>query len=161
MASVHNHIEPILAGLIVGNAVLLVFLVLTLVWLGRLNRLYRRLTRGTSGGNVEEALNEHMRTVADVSRRIAALEKTTAELAEVQQRCLQHVGLVRFDAFEEVGGEQSFSVALMDARRRGVILSSVFSRTDVRVYAKSVVNGRPSHSLTKEESQALGQAEGG
>lgn len=159
MASIHSNIEPILLGLVIANAVLLVFVALTLNWLARLNRLYRRLTKGTSGGNLEEVLNEHMRTVADVTRRIEALEKSAEELARVQQRCLQHVGLVRFDAFEEVGGAQSFAVALLDARQHGVVISSVFSRTDVRVYAKALEGGRPSHSLTAEEQRAIRQAE--
>ncbi len=158
MAFVHTNLDAVLIALLAMNVLLLILLALTLNWLGRLSRLYRRLTKGTSGGNLEEVLNEHMATVADVSRRIEALEQMTAELAAVQQRCLQHVGVVRFDAFEEVGGEQSFALALLDARNHGLVMSSVFSRTDVRVYAKALVEGRPSHSLTKEEQQAIGKA---
>jgi hypothetical protein len=68
------------------------------------------------------------------------------------------VGLVRYDAFEDVGGQQSFSLAMLDALQNGIILTSVYSRSDVRVYAKAVRQGQPSHPLSEEEQQALRNA---
>jgi len=68
------------------------------------------------------------------------------------------VGLVHYDAFEDVGGQQSFSLAMLDALQNGIILTSVYSRSDVRVYAKAVRQGQPSHPLSEEEQQALRNA---
>jgi hypothetical protein len=79
-------------------------------------------------------------------------------LAEVQRRCVQHVAVVRYDAFEDVGGEQSFALAALDERGVGVVLSSVYSRSDVRVYAKEMRNGKPSHALSSEEQRAIARA---
>ena len=92
--------------------------------------------------------------------RISALEQEALRLAQAQLGCFQRVGLVRYDAFDDVGGKQSFSLVVLDDHRNGLALSSVFSRTDVRVYAKQLRAGTPSHPLTAEEQEAMGMAEG-
>jgi hypothetical protein len=129
--------------------------------LARLTRLYRRLTQGTSGGNIEEVLHEFMGTVNTVSDKMTSMEGRVQSLSATQQRCLQKVGVVRYDAFEDIGGQQSFAVVILDAERSGVALSSVYSRTDVRVYSKEIRKGQPTHALTREEEQAMALAEGG
>jgi hypothetical protein len=65
---------------------------------------------------------------------------------------------VRYDAFPDVGGEQSFSVALLDAAGSGMVLTGLYSRNDMRVYAKPVVGGSSPHSLTEEERKAIAGA---
>ena len=69
--------------------------------------------------------------------------------------CLQRSHLVRYDAFEDVGGEQSFSLALLNAQNDGVVITSVHSRMDSRVYAKYIQAGRASHALSQEEQRLL------
>jgi len=159
-ALVHRNADFLVAVLLVIAFVGLPLVIWLLCRSAELTRVYRRLTRGTSGGNLEEVLTEHMRTVGDVARRIGDLEVRVGQLAEAHRHCLQHVAVVRFDAFEDVGGEQSFAVAVTDATGTGVVISSVFSRTDVRVYAKALKDRRPSHSLSAEEQKAIAHAEG-
>lgn len=153
--------ETILTTLLIVTLLMALGFLWVIGRLGKLNRQYARLTRGTSGGNLEEILREYMETVTGVAQRMEALEGVAARLGENQRRCLQKVGVRRFDAFEDVGGEQSFAVVLLDAQRSGIALSSVYSRADVRVYAKAIHDGRPSHPLTQEEGQAMAQAEAG
>lgn len=160
MAFIRDNNEAILAALLFVTVLLFLGFLLVLLRLSRLNRLYARLTRGTSGGNIEEVLTGYMSTVSDTVHRMEALERNVERLAENQRLCLQRVGIVRFDAFEEVGGEQSFAVALLDQQCNGIALSSVYSRTDMRVYAKALRRGQPSHPLTREEEQAVALAEG-
>ena len=150
----------LLLALLCTISLLLVILVLVLtIRLGRLSRVYRKLTQGTSGGNLEEHLVGYSDQVRDVGERMKDLEARTTSLADSQRRCLQRVGMVRYDAFEDVGGEQSFSLALTDADRNGAVISSVYSRSDVRVYAKALANGRSSHPLSVEDQRALAEAE--
>jgi hypothetical protein len=159
-AFLRAHGDLLLGALLVAVLLLAVALLWTGSRLGRLNRLYTRLTRGTSGGTIEEILTEHIQAVMQVQRRMDDLSLTVSQIGDTQLHCLQKVGLVRFDAFEDVGGQQSFAVALLDAERTGMTISSVFSRSDVRVYAKAIRSGAPSHPLTVEEQQAVAQAEG-
>jgi hypothetical protein len=156
----HDNADIIILTLIVIVFIMLLAYALLLSRLAKLNRLYRRLTQGTSGGNIEEILREYMGTVENVSEASRALKERLDLVAKQQLLCLQRVGVVRFDAFEEVGGEQSFAVVVLDSERNGFALSSVYSRSDVRVYAKHISKGQPSHPLTKEEERALLQAEG-
>jgi hypothetical protein len=151
--------ELILGVMLIVVAILCILTLWMSLRLSKLNRVYNRLTRGTSGGNLEEILQGYMDDVRSVSRRMDTLETELTRQGQVQLTCLQQVGLVRFDAFEDVGGEQSFAFALLDAQRNGIVVSSVFSRTDVRVYAKAIRKGQPSHPLTREEQQAMQQAE--
>lgn len=156
----HDNSDLILLAL-AAVALLFAFgLLLLFIRLRRLNRLYRRLTKGTSGGNLEEILHGYMGTVETVANTSLSVKERIDLLDARQRTCLNRVGLVRFDAFEEVGGEQSFAVVVLDSERNGLALSSVYSRSDVRVYAKQIRGGQPSHPLTREEERALAQAEG-
>lgn len=131
-----------------------------LILMIRVRRLQRRLhgmTRGVEG-SFEEMLRAHLDTVHETSRRMDVLEQTVAVLQSQMPACLRHVHMIRYDAFEDVGGEQSFSLALLDAQRSGLVLTSVYSRNDVRVYAKSVQDGRASHALSQDEERLLREA---
>lgn len=124
----------------------------------RVRRLHRRigaLARGMDGQNLEETLQAYLNTVEQTTRRMELLEQAVGILQAQLPSCLQRTGIVRYDAFESVGGEQSFSVALLDAKGNGVVLSGVHSRNDVRVYAKAVYDGHSSHGLSEEEKRAL------
>ena len=72
-----------------------------------------------------------------------------------QLRSLQHIGLVRFNPFEDTGSDQSFAIALLDDQRDGIVLSSLHGRTNTRVFAKPVAAGGSPHNLSDEESQAI------
>lgn len=75
--------------------------------------------------------------------------------------CLTYRSLVRYDAYNEMSGQQSSSVALLDARRSGVVMSSILHRENARVYVKQIVEGESELELSPEERQALDTALGG
>jgi hypothetical protein len=71
------------------------------------------------------------------------------------ERSLQHIGLVRFNPFEDTGSDQSFAIALLDDARDGIVISSLHGRSNTRVFAKPVTGGDSAHALSDEESQAI------
>lgn len=144
----------ILAALVV---LLLLGCLMLLVHVRRMQRRIHGMTRGVAG-NLEEMLGKHLDTVQGTSRRMDVLEQTVAVLQSQMPACLRHAHLIRYDAFEDVGGEQSFSLALLDAQGSGLVLTSVYSRNDVRVYAKAIQDGRASHALSQDEERLLHQA---
>jgi hypothetical protein len=73
---------------------------------------------------------------------------------------IQRVGLVRFNPFEDTGGNQSFALALLDANDDGLVVSSLHARQGTRIYAKAVARGRPEAALSDEEAEALRRATG-
>lgn len=139
-------------------ALQVVWLVLVVSLLVRTRSLGRRLqllTAGTSGANLERVLMDHLARVEEVDTKQRQMEQRVSVLEGRMPLCIQHVGLVRYDAFEDVGGQQSFSLVMLDAQQNGMVLTSVYSRSDVRVYAKAIRRGQPSHPMSEEELQAM------
>jgi hypothetical protein len=123
--------------------------------LRRVSRQLVALNRGMEGQNLVEVLVAHLNTVDQTVKRIDVLEQAIGVLQAQIPECLQHINLIRYNAFPDVGGEQSFSVALLNRQGDGIVLTSVYSRNDVRVYAKAIKNGQASHPLSQEEERAL------
>ena len=118
------------------------------------------ITRGESGHSLEAVLDAHVDKVYTVAREVDALADRTAVLEAAERKALARVGLVRFNPFEDTGGNQSFALAVMDADGDGWIVSSLHTRAATRVYAKGITGGRPEAQLSEEENQALRQAQG-
>lgn len=128
--------------------------------LNRLVRRYRRLMQGAEGRNLEGLLLAHIDEVRQATKECEALRRQCQELAAQSRRAVQKVGVVRFNAFADIGSDLSYAVALLDGDNNGVVLSSIFSRDDARTYAKPIENGESRYFLTAEEQQALAQAQG-
>jgi hypothetical protein len=140
---------------------LLTLVLAVLIRFGTLARKQARLLRGAEGESLERMLLEHADGVEAVRTQIARAAKSGEENTESLRLCLQKVGLVRYDAFPDVGGAQSFSLALLDGAASGLVLTGLYSRNDMRVYAKPVVGGASTHALTEEERQAIAGARAG
>jgi hypothetical protein len=134
---------------------LLLLVVVVLVRFAKIAGKQRRLLRGADGESLEQMLLEHADGAEEVRTQIARAAKSGEENAEALRLCLQKIGLVRYDAFPDVGGEQSFSFALLDGSGSGLVLTGLYSRNDMRVYAKPVIGGVSPHALTEEERQAI------
>ncbi|MBN1873807.1 MAG: DUF4446 family protein [Anaerolineae bacterium] len=91
-------------------------------------------------------------------QRLKQSEIQLAQLAQIQPHTLQGYGVVRYNAFADAGGEQSFSLALVDESGSGVMLSSLHGRGETRIYAKPLEKWRSTHTLSAEEQQSLGAA---
>jgi hypothetical protein len=86
------------------------------------------------------------------------VQKEIGEIKEKSKANIQKVGMVRYNPFSDVGGEQSFSIALLDEKNDGVIITSHYFKDYGRVYAKSIKGGQSSHALSKEEKKAINRA---
>jgi hypothetical protein len=152
-------VEPYRGAAVIGLAIgALVLLVIVLVQARRLGRLGRRLdglTRDGDGRSLEAILDAHIEKVVSVGRDVDRLVARSAVIEADGHRALQWVGLVRFNPFEDTGGNQSFALALTDAYGDGFVFSSLHSRTGTRLYAKPVTGGRAEVTLSAEEAEAL------
>ena len=97
-------------------------------------------------------------TFVCMRRELDELAARMAILEGAQRRAFQRVGLVRYNPFEETGGNQSFALALLDAAGDGWVLSSLHARSGTRVYAKAITAGRSDATLSGEETDAVQQA---
>jgi hypothetical protein len=142
----------ILAGLVL---LLLIGFIVQGSRLRRAMRNYRELVRDGEGGSLHDRLVGSAEQAVKASERMRELEATHAELVERSRRSLQHIGLVRYNPFEDTGSDQSFAIALLDDRRDGVVLSSLHGRANTRIFAKPVTDGASPHNLSEEETQAI------
>ncbi len=137
-----------------------------LVWLGIISALlirmishYNRLSKGITKPGLLEALEAVLTTLQDVKSRASALEKATQVLENEGSLHVQRIGIVRFNPFADTGGAQSFSIALLNGRNSGIMLTSLYARSGNRWYIKDIIAGKGKDvALSKEEEAAIDKA---
>jgi hypothetical protein len=154
--------ERTLSLLVVALVAAVVVLGVWVAWLQRSEAVLRRrlrrvLPQGESGG-IDEILDRQLKSVESLSERVDALNKLHHELEHLSQRTIQKVAVIRYNPFSDTGGDQSFAIALLDSLGNGVVVSSLHSRTDTRVFAKPVQSGRSKFQLSDEEQDAIRKA---
>jgi hypothetical protein len=154
--------ERTLSLLVVVLGVAILVLGVWVTWLQRSEALLRRrlrrvLPEGESGG-IDEVLDRQLRRIDGLAERVDALNKLQHELEDLSQRTIQKVAVIRYNPFSDTGGDQSFAIALLDSLGNGIVLSSLHSRTDTRVFAKPVTSGRSKYQLSDEEQDAIKKA---
>lgn len=123
--------------------------------LGRAVRIYRELVRDQDGGTLHDRLVGSAEQAIRATDRMNEMEAMHAVIEQRTRRSLQHIGLVRFNPFDDTGSDQSFAIALLDDQRDGIVISSLHGRANTRLYAKPVAAGASPHNLSDEESQAI------
>lgn len=132
-----------------------VFFILASLRLRDLRILYQSARARHDLGALDEMLLHQAEVEADLDKRVAALESAAAAEKQAGMLHLQHCALQRYRAFKDVGGDQSFSLVLLDGHGDGVILTSIYGREESRIFAKQVVAGAPTHPLSEEERRVL------
>src|SRR5918997_6804385 len=148
-----------------AGGVALVALALAIVVAVKVRRL-RSAQRAVLGGSEQRDLVEHAarleRGFADlrdwVEDAAAGIETRMAAAETRIDGCVAYRSLVRYDAYGEMSGRQSSSLALLDAHRSGVVLTSILHRESERVFVKRVTNGEAEYELSPEEQEAVDTA---
>ncbi len=121
-------------------------------------RNYKQLSRLARGGNVEDHIMELERRTKDQAKEISSLQAQSDSIFEQLRRHPHVWELVRYNAFEDTGGELSFSLAMVDDYGTGFVLSAIHGREESRTYAKKIEGGKSRHTLSSEEKEALKSA---
>lgn len=150
-----TNIEWVLIGLSAIIFIALLIFIQINIKLSRMLKKYNELMRGVEGRNLENVLFDHVKRVDEAMVKVDGIQDQCRRIADVQEYCIQRVGMIRFNAFEDTGSDLSFSIALLDAKDDGIIISSLFGRDESRTYGKPVQNGKSSYPLTNEEQEAL------
>lgn len=132
-----------------------------LVITARLRKLERRYTRllGAEGrGDAETLLLDYIDKTDQLAVGLDRTQEQLDRLETASMSHVQHVGVVRYDAFDDVGGALSFSVAFLDGAKNGAVITGMAGRYETRIYAKAVRSGRSPHVLSTEEMQAIAKA---
>jgi hypothetical protein len=135
-----------------------VVILLLAVWILLIELRLKKIFKGGKAKNLEEILinlNNELKKL-NISR-----EKTEKYLETVEKRLkksVQNVGMLRFNPFKDSGSNQSFAIAFLDESGDGVVISSLYSREKVSIYAKPIKEFQSEYSLSKEEKEAINKA---
>ena len=158
------------AGFLTGNSlyvviafgVLLIILLVIVInlWLelSYIKQRYRRMMSGAEGGNVEKMIADHIEMMENFSNDKKLLQKDIEKLNEMLSKAITRVSVVRFDAFENIGSDLSYCVAMLDSANNGIVISGIIGRDEARTYVKPIEKGESTYKLTPEEEQALHDA---
>ena len=145
-------------ALSVVSIILAVVLIIVLCKLKTLKRRVDSLTRGKDTESLEDIIVSYLERVESLEE---GEEITRAALNAIKDNlkiAYQKTGLVKYDAFREMSGALSYSLALLDKENNGVLISSMYSREGCYTYAKEIIKGESKINLSEEEAEALKQA---
>jgi len=139
----------------------LVFLTwnLTLHWqIHQTRKKIKLMFRGTKVADLEGVIFEQIKRLRQTEKSLQHLEGFARYLEKMALKSVQKVGVIRFNPFKDIGGDQSFCIAFLDAQNSGFTISSLFTREGTRIYTKPIIEGQSSYPLTDEEKEAIGTA---
>ena len=99
-----------------------------------------------------------MYKVDKVEKQNAEILGNSSELSNELEKCIQKIGIIRYNAFKDTGSDLSFALAMLDDKNNGVVLNGIYSREMSNIYAKPVENGKSSYTLSEEEKMAIDKA---
>jgi len=120
--------------------------------------LFAKLTKGVEVTDLKKILEKVLERGDVNQREISEITKKISWLESDGKLHIQKVGLTRFNPFKELGGDHSFSLAVLNAEDSGIIITSLHTRDRTRVYMKEIVGGKSDSELSVDEKKALGQA---
>lgn len=108
--------------------------------------------------SLPKSFEEALKSIRNLEDKVELLSSEIDILKRKGSFHIQKVGIIRFNPFKEIGGDQSFSAALLDENDSGVVITSLYGRDDNRVYGKAIEKGKSEYALSEEENKAIEKA---
>ena len=150
----------VIAALMVLVVVLIIITIVNAVHFKKMKARYNSFMSGKSAKSLEDTLIKRLEQIDMLLHANKENERNIAKLYENNQYVFQKAGLVKYDAFSEMGGKLSFSVALLNEKNDGFIINAMHSREGCYTYIKEIIEGNSIIVLSEEEKKALEQAMG-
>lgn len=156
-----DQLIPWLPWILGGLVVLLCLHSISLqIRVNRLSKQYNYFMSGETGQSIERKLAVEVKELRDMASTWETIISEQQAIKLVQSNSFQHIGFVKYNAFENIGNDLSFSLTLLDGKYNGICISSVYGRNESRIFTKAVVNGKSVASLSQEEQASLQMAMG-
>lgn len=150
--------DYIIIGLAVFSLILLILLIVNIAQINSLKKRYKIFMSGKSAKSLEDTLIKRLDQVDTLLAANSANEKNIKKIFANMKSTFQKVGLVKYDAFHEMGGKLSFSLALLNETNDGFVMNAVHSREGCYTYIKEIIDGNSIIVLADEEKDALEMA---
>lgn len=152
-----NYMGYIVIGL---TALVLILLVLLIVNSVKINKMKKRLDKFMSKEdvNLEELLVQYTKKLNNLLEHDKEMQGSIEHMEKAVKNCVQKVGVVRYQAIQNMGADLSYTVALMDESNNGVVFNGIYGRDGCYTYAKPIEDGKSKYNLSEEEEQAIQKA---
>lgn len=150
--------DYIILGLAGFCIILFILVIVNMVQTSKMKKKYKKFMSGKNAKSLEETLVKRLDQIDSLVEANAANEKNIKKVVNNMKFTFQKVGLVKYDAFNEMGGKLSFSLALLNASNDGFVLNAVHSREGCYTYIKEIIDGNSIIVLAQEEQEALNMA---
>ena len=150
--------DYIILGLAGFCIILFILVIVNMVQTSKMKKKYKKFMSGKNAKSLEETLVKRLDQIDSLVEANAANEKNIKKVVNNMKYTFQKVGLVKYDAFNEMGGKLSFSLALLNASNDGFVLNAVHSRECCYTYIKEIIDGNSIIVLAEEEQEALNMA---
>lgn len=142
------------------NVILIIVTIFNVVMLTKINKKYLKFMKKLgNGSNLDEMLKSYLKDVKEIKKDNSEIKAYYTKLDKDISSCIQKVGLVRYNAFRDVGSDLSFAIALLDGNDTGVVLNGLYGSDSSNIYAKPIKGGISAYQLSEEEKYALEIAE--
>ncbi|MBE6065645.1 DUF4446 family protein [Clostridium cochlearium] len=148
----------IILGLMITTIILFFIVIVQSKAINRLEKRYRKFMRGVDNKNLEELISTYLDKVDKASEECQYVKELYKSLEDRLNLCIQKVAIIRYRAFEDVGSDLSFSVALLDHKDSGIIITGIYGRNESTTYAKPIDKGISRYELSEEENHVLKEA---
>lgn len=150
--------DYVIIGLAALVVILMILMIVNVVQMSKLKKNYKIFMTGKNAKTLEDTLIKRLDQVDELMVANKANEKNIKTLFQNMQLTYQKMGLVKYDAFHEMGGKLSFSLAMLDMKNNGFIISAMHTREGCYTYIKEIVDGNSIIVLSEEDQEALNQA---
>ena len=162
MQNVLNLLSGIQIYIIIGLTICIIILVLLVMILfnslSKLEKRYKKFMRGVDNKNIEQLVVGYLENVDKVKEDTEKMKSKIENMDSKVKSCIQKYSMIRYRAFEDVGSDLSFSVALLDGNNDGVLITGIYGRNESTTYAKPIDKGLSRYDLSEEEQQVLENA---
>ena len=162
LEEIYNTIKNFSPYFILGNILLSLVLLISLILINlnfkKINKKYSKFFSSSNDSNIERLVEENIDLCHEITNKNKDLESKISFIERNILQCVQKVGIVRYNAFDNVGSNLSFAIAILDGNDNGIVLNGIYSRESTTTYAKAIINGQSKFTLSAEEIQAIDMA---
>jgi hypothetical protein len=157
MENLNNFIQSNLTFVLGGFSLLFsIFIIWNILLQFKLKRQKNSLLSKENADNLEKMLDDQTKNIKLLDKDIQELYSISNQINNLAAKSLSRIGMVRFNPFKDIGGDQSFSLALLNGKNNGFLISSLYTREGTRIYCKAITDGKTEkHLLTEEEEKAI------
>lgn len=150
--------DYVIVGLAALVLILFIVTIVNIVQMSKLKKKYKKFMSGKDARTLEDVLKERLDEIDDLVASNKANKKNIEDIFSTLRFTFQKLGLVKYDAFNEMGGKLSFSLAMLNERNDGYIINAMHSREGCYTYIKEIIDGNSIIALSGEEKEALEMA---